>query len=189
MVVPANGWFRDAETGGIVIASSPFISCLPFLITLLFFIPGVAYGFTAGAFKKSDDLVNALGDAVGDMGPFVALCFVMAQFLKYFDWSKLSTILAIKGAELLSNSGLSNLAILIPVSYTHLDVYKRQAYHHAALSGDDPDCLADRPLQGRNHRRAVSYTHLHRRHHPPRLLPLCLRAHPCPDGKGAGPQR
>ena len=113
MVVPANGWFRDAETGGIVIASSPFISSLPFLITLLFFIPGVAYGFTAGAFKKSDDLVNALGDAVGDMGPFVALCFVMAQFLKYFDWSKLSTILAIKGAELLSNSGLSNLAILI----------------------------------------------------------------------------
>ena len=48
-----------------------------------------------------------------DMGSFVALCFVIAQFLKYFEWSNLAVILAIKGAEVLQNSGLPMIVILI----------------------------------------------------------------------------
>lgn len=113
MCIPTDGWLRDPESGGLVIAAAPLMKGLPFFIALLFFIPGVAYGFKSGTFKRSNDLIEAMGNAMADMGPFVALCFVMAQFLKYFEWSNLAIILAIKGAVLLQNSGLPALAIMI----------------------------------------------------------------------------
>lgn len=113
MCVPADGWLRDPKSGALIIAAAPFMRGLPFFISLLFFIPGVAYGYRSGHFKSSSDLVRAMGDAMVDMGPFVALCFVIAQFLAYFDWSNLATILAIKGAELLKSSGLPPLAIML----------------------------------------------------------------------------
>lgn len=113
LCIPADGWLRDPETGGLVIANAPLMKGLPFFIALLFFIPGVAYGFRSRHFKSSNDLVEAMGNAMVDMGPFVALCFVIAQFLAYFEWSNLATILAIKGAELLEYSGLPPLAIML----------------------------------------------------------------------------
>lgn len=113
MCIPADGWLRDPETGGLVIAAAPLMKGLPFFIALIFFIPGVAYGFKSKTFTKSNDLIDAMGNAMADMGPFVALCFVMAQFLKYFEWSNLAIILAIKGAVLLQNSSLPPLAIMI----------------------------------------------------------------------------
>lgn len=113
MCVPENGWLRDPKTGSLVIAAAPLMKGLPFFIALLFFIPGVAYGFKSRHFKSSNDLVEAMGNAMVDMGPFVALCFVIAQFLKYFEWSNLATILAIEGADILKNSGLPPLAIML----------------------------------------------------------------------------
>lgn len=111
--IPLDGILRDPETGGLFVAAAPLMKSLPFLIALLFFIPGVTFGFKSGSFKNSTDVVNAMGDCMKDMGSFVALCFVIAQFLKYFEWSNLAIIVAIKGAELLQNSGLPMLAILI----------------------------------------------------------------------------
>ena len=112
-VIPENGILRDPETGGIFTAKSPLMKSLPFLIAMLFFIPGVTFGLKCGKFKNSTDIVNALGDCMKDMGSFVALCFVIAQFLKYFEWSNLAVILAIKGAAVLQNSGLPMIVILI----------------------------------------------------------------------------
>lgn len=111
--IPSNGLLRDPESGGLFVAAAPLMKSLPFLIALLFFIPGVTFGFKSGVFKSSTDVVNAMGDCMTDMGSFVALCFVIAQFLKYFEWSNLAIIVAIKGAELLQNSGLPMLVILI----------------------------------------------------------------------------
>lgn len=112
-MLPAEGILRDPETGGLFVAAAPLMKGLPFLIALLFFIPGVAFGLSCGTFKNGTDVVNALGDCMKDMGSFVALCFVMAQFLKYFEWSNLAIIVAINGAKLLNSSGLPMLVILI----------------------------------------------------------------------------
>lgn len=110
---PSNGILRDVESGSLFAAAAPFMKSLPFLIALLFFIPGVTFGLKCGKFQNSTDVVNAMGDCMKDMGSFVALCFVMAQFLKYFEWSNLAIILAIKGAELLESSGLPMVVILV----------------------------------------------------------------------------
>lgn len=112
-ILPANGVLREEATGAIFSAKAPFMKSLPFLIALLFFVPGTVYGLKSGTFKNGNDIVVALGDCMKDMGSFVALCFVMAQFLKYFQWSNLAIIFAIYGANALESSGLPMVVILV----------------------------------------------------------------------------
>ena len=108
-----NCILRDPETGSPIASAAPLMKGLPFLIALLFFIPGVVYGKVSGAFKGSKDVARALGQAMADMGPYIALIFVSAQFLKYFEWSNMGIILAIKGADFLEASGLPIPVVLV----------------------------------------------------------------------------
>ena len=67
-----------------------------------------------GAFKERKDVARALGQAMADMGPYIALIFVSAQFLKYFEWSNMGIILLqIKGRISLEASGLPIPVVLV----------------------------------------------------------------------------
>jgi aminobenzoyl-glutamate transport protein len=79
----------------------------------LFLIPGLAYGYAAGTIKSGRDTSAMISKALAEMGPFMALAFVAAQFLAFFQWSNLGPIIAIKGAEFLQNIGLTGLGLLI----------------------------------------------------------------------------
>ncbi|MBS6377011.1 MAG: AbgT family transporter [Clostridium sp.] len=112
-VIPENGILRDPKTGSPIASAAPLMQGLPFLIALMFFIPGVVYGRMSGNMKNVKDVVAALGKSMADMGSYIALIFVAAQFLKYFEWSNIGIVLAIKGAELLQTSGLPIAVILV----------------------------------------------------------------------------
>ena len=79
----------------------------------MFAIPGIAFGFASKRFKKFDDVAAAMTSAMAGMATYIALFYFIAQFLKYFDWSNLGIILAIKGANLLEASGLPVWLILV----------------------------------------------------------------------------
>lgn len=111
--VPSDGILRDPETGSPIASAAPLMTSLPLLIALLFFIPGVAYGKASGNFRGVKDIAAALGKSMADMGPYIALIFVAAQFLKYFEWSNIGIVLAIKGAALLEASGLPIPLVLV----------------------------------------------------------------------------
>ena len=111
--IPDNGILRDIKTGSAFVSAAPLMKSLPLLIALLFLIPGITFGLKSKNFKNSKDIVKALGDSMADMGPYIALIFVIAQFLSYFAWSNIGIILAIKGALLLKASGFPILIILI----------------------------------------------------------------------------
>lgn len=111
--VPADGMLRDPETGSAIVSSAPLMRSLPLLIALVFFIPGVVFGLKSEKFKDFTDIATALGEAMSDMGPYIALIFFIAQFLKYFEWSNIGIILAIKGANILKSSNLPVAAIFI----------------------------------------------------------------------------
>ena len=113
LVVPANGLLRDPETGSAISSSAPFMEGLPFLIALLFFVPGCVYGIKSGRFKKADDVCGAMADSMAAMGRFVAFAFFIAQFLEYFSWSNIGVILAIKGANALAGSGFPIFIVLV----------------------------------------------------------------------------
>lgn len=112
-VIPANGILRDAKTGSPIASAAPLMMGLPFLIALMFFIPGVVYGCVSGTYKSVKDVAGALGKSMADMGPYIALIFVAAQFLKYFEWSNIGIIMAIKGAAVLEASGLPIPVVLV----------------------------------------------------------------------------
>ena len=112
MVVPEGGILRNPETGGIMGASA-FMDGLVPIIALFFLIPGVAYGIFAGTIKNDKDVANAMGKSMSTMGGYIVLAFAAAQFVAYFGYTNLGTILAVKGAEFLQATGLVGFPLII----------------------------------------------------------------------------
>lgn len=112
LVLCVTGVLAD-ETGSLLNSKAPLMTGMTVLIALMFAIPGIAFGYTSGRFRKFDDVAAAMTSAMAGMAGYIALFYFIAQFLKYFDWSNLGLILAINGANLLQASGLPIWVILI----------------------------------------------------------------------------
>lgn len=112
MLVPQNGILRNPENGSILDGSA-FIKGIVTIIALLFLVPGVAYGIGAGTVKKDKDVVESMAKAMSSMGEYLVLAFVASQFVQYFTWTNLGTILAVKGADFLQVTGLTGVTMLV----------------------------------------------------------------------------
>ena len=125
--IPADSFFRNAE--GELLGKTPLIDSIVVLIALLFFIPGVAYGLTVGTFKDNKDVANSMSKAMASMGSFLALAFVSAQFIKYFEYTKLGTIIALAGASFLEsiNIGLVPLAVIFVLFSAFMNLFMGSA--------------------------------------------------------------
>lgn len=113
MTLPPNAVLRNPETGSLII--SPFMSSLVPIITGLFMFPGIGYGIAAGTIRSDKDLAAMMAKAMSTMGSYIVLAFLAAQFMAYFNWSNIGTILAIKGAQFLQNVGFTGLPLLIGI--------------------------------------------------------------------------
>lgn len=109
---PQDSFLRNPETGSLM-SNSPFISGLIVLIGLLFFLPSVVYGRVSGTYQNEKDVCAQLGSNMSAMGSYIALAFVAAQFISYFNYTKLGTILALKGADFLEHAGVSGPVLMI----------------------------------------------------------------------------
>ena len=108
MTFPANGILR--ENGSLIPWTNKGL-----VPTLMFFflIPGVAYGMGAKTIKNDKDVANLVGDAMASMGGYLALAFAAAQFIAYFSYTNLGTILAVKGADSLQSIGFTGFPLII----------------------------------------------------------------------------
>lgn len=109
--VPADSFFRN--DAGELLGKTPLVDSLIVLIALLFFIPGVAYGLTVGTFKNDKDVCAAMSKAMAGMGSFLALAFVSAQFINYFSYTNLGTIIALTGAEFFSSINIGLIPLMV----------------------------------------------------------------------------
>jgi len=109
--IPADSFFRNEA--GELLGKTPLIDSIVVLIALLFFIPGTAYGLTVGTFKNDKDISNAMAKAMAGMGSFLALAFVSAQFIKYFEYTKLGTIIALTGAEFFKSIDIGLIPLMV----------------------------------------------------------------------------
>lgn len=112
LAVPENGLLRNAKTGSLI-QDSPLMNGIVPIITVLFFVPGLVYGFVAGTMRSTKKFAEMLGNAMSTMGPFIVIVFFAAQMLAYFKWSNLGTIIAIKGAEALQ--GQNGVVLILGV--------------------------------------------------------------------------
>lgn len=110
--VPKDSFLRNQETGSLV-NGSPFMNGIIALITLLFFVPSLVYGRISGSIPNEKAVCEQLSKNMEAMGSYIALSFMAAQFISYFNYTKLGTILALKGAELLSGSGINGIALML----------------------------------------------------------------------------
>lgn len=110
--IPQSSFLRNPNNGSLI-AGSPLIGGIIVLIALYFFIPSVVYGKISGNFKSEKDVCKALGASMSSLGGYIALAFVMAQFIAYFGHTNLGTILAINGANFLKEIGLSGIPLML----------------------------------------------------------------------------
>ncbi len=109
--IPADSFFRNDKSE--LLGATPLVNSLVVLIALLFFIPGVAYGMSVGEYKNDKDVANAMSKAMAGMGSFLALAFVSAQFIKYFEYTKLGTIIALTGAEFFESANIGLVPLMV----------------------------------------------------------------------------
>ena len=127
--VPENSFMRN-ENGQIFGSpASPFVNGIVTLITFLFMIPGAVYGKTVGTFTKENGVCNAMSKAMSTMGSFLALAFVSSQFINYFNYTKLGTIIALTGASFFKSAdiGLIPLVIIFVLFSAFLNLFMGSA--------------------------------------------------------------
>ena len=112
--IPADSFMRN-ENGAIFgNPTSTFVNGIVIMITFLFMIPGVVYGKTVGTFtKENGGACKAMEKSMSSMGAFLALAFVSAQFINYFSYTKLGTIIALAGASFFENANIGLIPLMI----------------------------------------------------------------------------
>ncbi|MGW3957797.1 AbgT family transporter [Streptomyces sp. NPDC004752] len=86
--------------GGSIVESVVVVDIAVF-ISLLFAVVGFAYGRVMGTVRSLGSLPKIMADGIIPIAPVLVLFFAAAQFLAYFDWTGLGTVVTVKGAELI----------------------------------------------------------------------------------------
>jgi aminobenzoyl-glutamate transport protein len=103
---------RDPATGEIF-GSSPFMSSLLFIISMLFLAAGLGYGRGAKSLLGSTNVINAIVKTFNGLGGLIFLMLLIAQFIAYFNYSNMSTLAATGLADLLERANIGALPLLI----------------------------------------------------------------------------
>ncbi|MBG9982540.1 AbgT family transporter [Aerococcaceae bacterium DSM 111020] len=114
MLVPENGALRsmDPETG--LMTTNEFMNNgLIFALFLLFLIPGVAYGLTTGKIKNTEDFVEGMVESMRTMANYIVLAFFASQFISYFAYTNLGTILSVNGAQFLESVSFTGFPLIL----------------------------------------------------------------------------
>ncbi|AFU99363.1 AbgT family transporter [Simiduia agarivorans] len=90
-----------APNGEIASFSAPLMHSIVPLIFLLFIIPGIVYGYLAGTFENSRDVIGAMSKAMDGMSYYIVMAFFCALFISAFNTSNIGALLAVKGADTL----------------------------------------------------------------------------------------
>jgi aminobenzoyl-glutamate transport protein len=85
------------------------------LIFLLFIIPGAVYGYAAGNFRTSKDVIDAMAKSMGTMAYYIVMAFFCALFIAEFGRSQLGTLLSVEGGSLLAALGMPGPVTLMGI--------------------------------------------------------------------------
>ncbi len=113
MAYPEWGILRTMNDMGEMTLDAYIHSGLVPTIMILFLVPGIVFGISAGSIKNDKDVVKGMGKAMSSMGGYMVLAFAAAQFIAYFTYTNLGIILAVNGAKLLESIGFTGLPLMV----------------------------------------------------------------------------
>jgi aminobenzoyl-glutamate transport protein len=112
LTLPPRAALRNAETGSLI-GDSPFMNGLIVFIALVFLVIGAAYGIGAGTMKSTPAIIKAMEKAIAGLAGLIFLLFIISQFLAFFTYTNIATILAVKMGDVLETAGLGALPLLL----------------------------------------------------------------------------
>ncbi|MEX0680052.1 MAG: AbgT family transporter [Balneolales bacterium] len=101
--------------GEITAFNAPIMQSIVPLIFLLFVIPGVIYGYLAGTFKNSQDMVSSMSKAMNSMSYYIVMAFFCALFIDAFGKSNIGTLIALKGAGFLQSLAMPGAFTIVGI--------------------------------------------------------------------------
>jgi aminobenzoyl-glutamate transport protein len=100
LTAPSNSVLRNPETGGIM-SGSPFMTGLIVIISALFFTVGYWYGKGAGTIANLTQALGMVTKTIGSLSGLILLLLVISQFIAFFSYTNMATVLAANLAEVL----------------------------------------------------------------------------------------
>ncbi|GAA1399696.1 AbgT family transporter [Pseudonocardia kongjuensis] len=96
-------------------AGSPLLAGVAFLIALVFGIGGIAYGVRTGAIRTFDDVPAIMAKGIVTVAPVLVFFFAISQFLAYFSWTNVGTLISVGTSDLLRGIGAPTWLVLLTV--------------------------------------------------------------------------
>ena len=93
--------------------NSYFQDGFAYMISLIFLVAGIVYGYTAKKFKNNTDMINKCKEPLAKIGSVLLLIFVASQFIGLFKKSNIGTVIAGFGANLLSSFSFTGIIYLL----------------------------------------------------------------------------
>jgi aminobenzoyl-glutamate transport protein len=112
LTLPAGAPLRNPDTGDLI-GSSPFMNGLIALIMVSFLATGTAYGVGARTITSLTGVIKAIEKAVSGLGGLIFLLLIISQFVAYFNYTNMGTIMALKLSDALKTSNIGPLPLLI----------------------------------------------------------------------------
>lgn len=109
-LLPQDG-FLHGGTGGVL--QSPFMTGIVTVVSIYATLAGILFGRLSGRYRHWGEFVEGMEQHMATMAGYLVLMFFAAQFVNYFAWSNLGTIVAIRGAGLLQQLALPVTLTLI----------------------------------------------------------------------------
>lgn len=112
LTIPPGAPLRNPETGELI-GNSPFMNGLIALIMLVFLTTGWTYGIGAGTIRTLPEVIAAIEKSVKGLGGTIFLFFVLSQFVAYFTFTNMGTVLALSLSGVLQSANIGPLALLV----------------------------------------------------------------------------
>jgi aminobenzoyl-glutamate transport protein len=101
------------ENGSIV--QSVVIKNISVFIALLFATIGIVYGRSVGTVPGLSAVPGIMSDGVSKLAPVIVLFFAVSQFLAYFEWTGIASVLTVHGADVLDSLNAPHLVVLLVI--------------------------------------------------------------------------
>lgn len=112
LALPPGAPLRNPTTGALI-GDSPFMNGLIVPIMFLFLVTGIGYGLGANTIKSAGDVIGAMTKSVSGLGGTILLFLVISQFIAYFNYSNIPTLLAVKMADALKAANIGSIWLLV----------------------------------------------------------------------------
>lgn len=112
LTLPSGAPLRNPDTGELI-GNSPFMNGLIALIMLMFLVTGWAFGVGAGTLRTLTEVIAAIEKSIKNMGGTIFLFFVLSQFVAYFTYTNIGTVMALSLSGALQAANIGALPLLI----------------------------------------------------------------------------